>query len=82
MNKKSLGIDETIGDTDQLIHILPHLVFSTDECGLFITTQIINNKEVWHFSTRPKIGKIPSVDSNKCDIFSTTLSGDAHMRGL
>jgi hypothetical protein len=49
---------------------------------LFITTQVINNKEVWHFSTRPKNGKMPSADSNKRDVFSTNLSGDAHMRGL
>ena len=82
LNKKSLGINDTTYDIEQLIHVLPHLVLSTDECSLFITTQVINKKEVWHFSTRPKIGKTPSVDSNKRDIFSTKLSGDAHMRGL
>ena len=82
LNKKVLGIGDTIDMMQQFIHVLPHLITSTDECSLFITTQIINNKQCWYFSTRPKKGKTPTEDSNKRDIFSTKLVGDAHMRGV
>ena len=82
LNKKILGIQDSIHIVDQFIHVLPHLITSTDECSLFITTQIINKKLAWHFSTRPKIENKPTEDSSKRNVFSTTLSGDAHLRGV
>ena len=36
----------------------------------------------WHFSTWTKIGNTPTEDSSKHDVFSTRLSGDAHLRGI
>ena len=67
---------------EQFLHVLPHLITSTDECSLFITTQIINKKIAWHFSVRPRKGYIPTEDSGKRNVFSNHLSGDAHMRGI
>ena len=82
LNSKILGVTDSLSVLDQFIHVLPHLITSTDECSLFITTQIINNKLAWYFSTRPKVENSPTEDSNKRDLFTNTLSGDAHMRGV
>ena len=82
LNEKILGISQDVDIGMQLLHILPHLITSTDECSLFITTQVINKKIAWHFSARPPKGNVPTEDSSKRDNFSTHLSGDAHLRGV
>ena len=38
LNRKVLGLSNSVDVLHQFIHILPHLITSTDECSLFITT--------------------------------------------
>ena len=82
LNKKNLGISESMNIAEQFIHVLPHLITSTDECSIFITTQIINKKIAWHFSLRPSKDNCPTEDSSKRDVFTNHLNGDAHLRGV
>ena len=82
LKEKILGINDSLDIAKQFIHVLPHLITSTDECSIFITTQIINKKIAWHFSVRPNINNCPTEDSNKRDVFTNTLCGDAHLRGV
>ena len=80
-NNKSLSIDPIDITIKKLIPVLPQLVTSTDETTLFITSHIINNKEVW-FLFAKACENSTVLDSSKRDNYSTTMSGDAHCRGL
>ena len=81
VNGKSLSIHSINNSIEKLIPVLPQLVTSTDETTLFITSQIINNKEVW-FLYAKAVGSNNVLDSSKRDNYSTKMSGDAHCRGL
>ena len=79
-NNKVLSIEGITNIVETLIPVLPHLVTSTDETTVFITSKMINNKEVWYLYAKP-VGN-NNTDSSKRDNYSTSLSGDAHCRGL
>ena len=78
---KSLSINDIDAAIKQLIPVLPHLVTSTDETTVFITSQLINNKEVWYLFAKAAEDSTV-LDSNRRDNYSTSMSGDAHCRGL
>ena len=82
LNKEVLGITDLCGKDYFLTHVLPSLITSTDECTVFISSKIINGKELWYFTCCPNNSNKPHVDSNKRDNFTTDLTGDAHHRGL
>ena len=82
LNNKVLGSELTESELNKLIYILPNLITSTDECSLFITSQIIRNKVSFYFSLRPSTTNHPNIDSNRRDNYTTSLVGDAHVRGL
>ena len=63
-------------------YTLPNLVTSTDECTVFISSDIINIKESWNFCRCPTDSSQPFQVSSKRDVYSATLSGDAHIRGI
>ena len=79
-NNKTLSIEDITNVVKTLIPVLPHLVTSTDETTVFITSKIINNKEVWYLFAKPVSNG--EIDSNKRDNYTTSMSGDAHCRGL
>ena len=81
-NQEALGVNEFNDIPYHLTHVLNHLVTSTDECTLFISSEIINNKEVWYFTSRPSVDNKPFISSSKRDVFTDKLSGDKHHRGL
>ena len=80
LNEEILGEEESGELIKQLTHILPHLVTRTDECSLFIISQVINGKQQWHLTIRPTSNNSPAVDSSKRDLYTTKLEGDAHLR--
>ena len=80
VNNKVLSIHKINKDIKQLIPVLPHLVTSTDETTVFITSQVIKNEEVWYLFAKPCAAN--TIDSNRCDNYTTALSSDAHCRGL
>ena len=82
LNKKTLGVQLDESQLVELTYVLPHLITSTDECSLFITNQVINNKVTWFFTARPTSALSPNVNSSRRDEFTTDLYGDAHLRGL
>ena len=82
INKEMLGITGITDIEHFVTHVLPHLITSTDECTIFVSSEIINNKEVWYFSCRPTKSSKPFQDSGKRDVYTTDMAGDKHHRGI
>ena len=82
LNSEALGYKLSEDQLTELTYVLPNLITSTDECSLFITNQVINNKVSWYFMIRPNVESQPANDSNRRDCFTTKLAGDSHLRGL
>lgn len=66
----------------ELLPILPNLVTSTDEVTIFASTIVINQKEKVYICARPDEIKNETCDSGKRNNYNTTLTGDAHARGV
>jgi hypothetical protein len=82
LNREVLGIDEFTESSYHLTHALPDLVTTTDEVTLFVSSEVIEGKDSFHFSVRPSLTNQPNKDSSKRDPYTTALTGDKHHRGL
>ena len=86
LNDEVLGINESLDNDnvtiENLIPVLSNLVTSTDECTILVTNKVINNKQDWYITTRPKVSHTPYHDYNTRDIYTTELVGDKHLCGV
>ena len=82
LNKDVLGVDEYTESTYHLTHALPDLVTTIDEVILFVSNDVIEGKDSFHFSVRPTSSNQPYKDSGNRDPYSTVLTGDKHHQGL
>ena len=79
---KSVWVSKYLEDElKKIIYILLNLITSTDECSLFVISQLILSKITWYFSLRPSIHNQPGIDSNRWDNYTTTFAGDTHLGG-
>ena len=61
---------------------LPNLITSVDECTIFATPNKIHSSEKKYLVARPTSVKNENVDSGKLNNYTTSMSGDAHGRGV